>query len=121
MYQIYSKVLILLYLDSLLNLDTMLIELKHIAADRKKLGGHLGFSDSSVFLQMCNQLSMVTYITIKHNTITSTLLPTHLITISIFEKILVYRMHYCQPLHIGGVGRGSLENFNCIKLMEFDY
>ena len=38
----------LLCLDPLLNLDTMLIELKHKAADWKKLGGHLGFSDSDM-------------------------------------------------------------------------
>ena len=29
-------------------MDTILIELKHIAADCKKLGGHLGFSDSDM-------------------------------------------------------------------------
>ena len=44
----HYNVLILIRLDSLLNLDTMLIELKHIAADWKKLGGHLGFSDSDM-------------------------------------------------------------------------
>ena len=40
--------MILFYIDLLLNLDTILIELKHIAADWKKLGGHLGFSDSDM-------------------------------------------------------------------------
>ena len=44
----HYKFLILLCLDSLLKLDIMLIELKHIAADWKKLGGHLGFSDSDM-------------------------------------------------------------------------
>ena len=40
--------MILFYIDLLLNLDTILIELKHTAADWKKLGGHLGFSDSDM-------------------------------------------------------------------------